>query len=655
MERFITTKEASVKWKISARRINVLCKTGRIQGAYKKDKQWLIPADAKKPADKRLKNKKEIQGEAILNKIPSRAEKKLPLPVGISDYKRASSDYYYVDKTLMIRDFIDERPQVSLFTRPRRFGKTLNMDMFRVFFEKTDEDTSIYFRDKKIWACGEEYRRHQGKYPVIYVTFKDVKCETWQMAYDLIFKILRNEFERHRELLESSKLSFYEKKYMISILEGNADISLNINANINENDIVLSFLNLSRMLHTHYGVAPIIIIDEYDTPIQQGYIRGYYDKVVDFMRMLFSGGLKDNPHLSYGFLTGILRVAKESIFSGLNNLKVNSVLEHQYSEYFGFTSDEVKEMVNYYEVPKKYEEIKEWYDGYQFGKVQIFNPWSVIGYFSNECIPRAFWQYTGSNDIISEILENATADIYEKLESLMQGKSFVTHIDTSVIYPQIQKNPSSIYSFLLVTGYLKATVKKQTFGGEYICEVSLPNKEVSYVYSKEILSQLENIISIPTVISIQEALYTMDTVALQKYLESFLLHTISFYDTANETFYHGLVLGLCATMENQYYITSNREAGNGRFDIQMLPSNKKLPGILIELKAEKDCDDEELEKLAKAALNQINDKMYYVEMERQGIGKILKYGIAFSGKKAWIHAQNGECSMYKLANMKNFL
>ena len=627
MDKFMTTKEASARWDISTRRINVLCKTGRISGAYKEDNQWFIPSDAEKPADKRLKEE-AVRVNVHPKSLPL-VGKKLPLPIGISDYRKASTEYYYVDKTLLIRDFIDERPQVSLFTRPRRFGKTLNMDMLRVFFEKTDKDTSGYFRDKKIWACGKEYQEYQGKYPVIYVTFKDVKCETWESAYDLIFKILRNEVERHSELLHSNKISSYEKVYLTSILEGN----------VNENDVAFVFLNLSRMLHAHYEKAPIIIIDEYDTPIQQGHLRGYYDKVIDFMRALFSGGLKDNPHLSYGFLTGILRVAKESIFSGLNNLKINSILDNRYSEYFGFTTDEVKEMAEYYDMPEKYDEICEWYDGYRFGKTEIFNPWSVIGYFNNECIPRAFWQSTGSNDIISEVLANATTETYEKLESLMQGKSFVTHIDTGVIYPQIQSKPSTIYSFLLVTGYLKAVTKDQTFGGDYICEVALPNKEISYVYSKEILSQLENVIPVSVAISIQEAIYTMDIPALQKRLESFLLQTISFHDAANETFYHGLILGLCAMLDNRYHITSNREAGNGRFDIQMLPLDKKLPGIMMELKAGKNCKDEELEDLAKSALDQINERMYYVEMSGQGVQGILKYGIAFSGKKVCIKAE----------------
>lgn len=412
-----------------------------------------------------------------------------------------------------------------------------------------------------------------------------------------------------------------------------------LNGDVNENDVSLAFLNLSRMLHIHYNMAPIIIIDEYDTPIQQGHIRGYYDKIIDFMRALFSGGLKDNPHLSYGFLTGILRVAKESIFSGLNNIKINSILDNRYSEYFGFTPEEILEMAEYYGMSNKYEEICEWYDGYRFGRTEIFNPWSVIGYFNNECIPRAFWQSTGSNDIISEVLANATPEIYEKLESLMQGKSFITHIDTGVIYPQLQNNPSSVYSFLLVTGYLKAVTNEQPFGGDYMCEVALPNKEISYVYSKEILSKLENVIPPSVAVAIQEAIYKMDIRLLQKRLETFLYQTISFHDGANETFYHGLILGFCAMLDNRYHITSNREAGNGRFDIQMLPLDKKLPGVLIELKAAKDCKVEALDALAEVALEQINTKQYHLDMISQGVKEILKYGIAFSGKNVSVKVQ----------------
>ena len=337
------------------------------------------------------------------------------------------------------------------------------------------------------------------------------------------------------------------------------------------NDYMMSLMYLSQMLDEHYGTAPIIIIDEYDTPIQQGHTCGFYDKIVLFMRNLFSGGLKDNRHLSYGFLTGILRVAKESIFSGLNNIKINSILDNKYSQYFGFTADEVRQMADYYGVPEKYDEICAWYDGYRFGETEIFNPWSVINYFNDRCEPKAYWISTGSNEIIGEILAKADEDIYERLNALLQGKSFITLIDTSVIYPQIKKKPSSIYSFLLVAGYLKVLSKTPPFNGDYLCEVALPNKEITYVYNKEILEKLEGIVPESIAIGIQEAFYTNNAASLKKQLRKLLLEAVSCYDTAGENFYHGLVLGLCAITNDRYHITSNREAGEGRYDIQLMP------------------------------------------------------------------------------------
>ena len=612
MTGYIHVKEAAKLWNIGERQVSHLCKIGKVNGALKQGRSWMIPVDAEKPADQRIKTGAYIQSAKTV---------KLPLPVGISDYRLASSSYYYIDKTMMIKDFIDERPMVSLFTRPRRFGKTLNMDMLRVFFEKTDSDTSVYFKDKKIWACGEQYRAYQGKYPVIYVTFKDVKCESWESTYDLICQILRNEVQRHSELLSSNRISAYDKKYLESILSGSAS----------EIDMAMTFMNLSRMLDAHYDKAPIIIIDEYDTPIQQGHTLGYYDKVISFMRNLFSGGLKDNKHLSFGFLTGILRVAKESIFSGLNNLVINSVLDNKYSAYFGFTPEEVKEMTEYYGVSEKYDEICEWYDGYRFGNSEIFNPWSVINYFNNECKPKAFWLSTGSNDIIGEIITQADQDIYDKLTSLVSGNTIVSYIDTSVTYPQIKQNPSAIYSFLLVAGYLNAVKAESSYGIDYMCELALPNKEITFVYSKEILQKLDHIIPQSIAISVQEAIYSGDSKRIQALIHNLLLQSASSFDTVGENFYHGFMLGLCAMLSGSY-TTSNRESGEGRYDIQLLPRDAKLPGILIELKAEKNCSEDELKKLSETALQQINDRKYDTEMTSMGITAIHKYGVAFSGK-----------------------
>ena len=587
MSETMMVKEAAMRWNVSERRVSTLCKEGKIEGAVKKGKQWSIPTDAEKPADSRVKS-----GAYIKKSVAT----KLPLPIGISDYRLASSEYYYIDKTMMIKDFIDERPMVSLFTRPRRFGKTLNMDMLRTFFEKTDEDTSVYFKDKKIWACGKKYRDFQGKYPVIFITFKDIKFDTWEETFDAIKRVFSKEAYRHIELQISDKCNEFEKKNFENLLSGE----------VNEVELSSALLTLSSMLHEHHGIAPIIIIDEYDIPIQQGYMKKFYDKVILFMRNLFSGGLKDNRHLSYGFMTGILRVAKESIFSGLNNLTIHSVLDNKNITYFGFTSEEVREMVEYYGVSEKYHEICEWYDGYRFGKTEIFNPWAVINYFNNECEARAFWQSTGSNDIIGEIIEQADKEIYEKLTSLVRGEKLTTYIDTGVIYPQIKNNPSTIYSFLLVAGYLKVLKTTPAFNGDFMCEVALPNREILLVYHKEILQQLDNIIPQPTAISIQEAIFSGDNEKLKDLIQTLLIGSVSAFDVAGENFYHGFMLGLCALLGGSF-VSSNRESGDGRYDIQLKPTKKNLPGILIELKTEKNCTTEQLKKLSEKALKQIID------------------------------------------------
>ncbi|MCI9142766.1 MAG: AAA family ATPase [Lachnospiraceae bacterium] len=546
---------------------------------------------------------------------------RLPLPIGVSDYRAASTEYYYVDKTLLIRDLLDERAKVSLFTRPRRFGKTLNMDMLRVFFEKTQEDTSVYFQNRKIWSCGKKYRDYQGKYPVIFISLKDVKCETWAETYDLIFKLLQNEFKRHPELMESTRISVYEKKYLTDFLAGD----------VNENDVMMALQSLSQMLDEHYEMPPMIIIDEYDTPIQQGHIRGFYDRVTGFMRNLFSGGLKDNPHLAFGFLTGILRVARESIFSGLNNLKINSLLDNRYSEYFGFTPDEVREMAAYYQAGDKYDEICDWYDGYQFGRFEIFNPWSVICYFGNECQPKAFWQSTGSNDIIHEMLMLSDEEITETLRRLLLGDTIQTKIDSNVIYPQIHNNPAAIYSFLLMAGYLKPVGERMLIGSSDFYTVTIPNKEIAGVYRSEILEKLEAMIPQPTASALQLAIYSNNAPALQQNLRKLLLQSASCFDTVGENFYNGLLLGLCAAME-QYVVTSNHESGEGRYDICLWPKADTLPGILIELKADRKCSTAKLKELAQTALRQIEDRQYDTELRSHGIQTIFKYGVAFSGK-----------------------
>uniref|UniRef100_UPI003FF08433 AAA family ATPase n=1 Tax=Agathobacter rectalis TaxID=39491 RepID=UPI003FF08433 len=596
---YLSCSDASKAMGFSVRRIQQMCKNGELSGAIKEGRKWLIP-DETIHMNHFAKNKS--------------------LPIGVSDFKLATTGYYYVDKTLMIRDFLDKKPMVSLFTRPRRFGKTLNMDMLRVFFEKTNEDTSVYFKDKQIWQCGDYYTKHQGRYPVIFLTFKDVKSMTWEETFQKIRRLISLEFIRHNELETSSVLTAYEKE-QYHLLAGDSG---------DEVDCQMGLQLLSLLLHKHYGRECIIIIDEYDTPIQQGHTCNFYPEIVNFMRNFFSGGLKDNPHLAFGFLTGILRVAKESIFSGMNNLKTYSILDDGYSSYFGFTEKEVKDMLRYYGKDDKYNELSEWYDGYRFGNTEIFNPWSVINYISDNCFPKAFWQSTGSNEIIGEIIQAATPEITKDLYKLLCGEKIAAYIDTGVIYPEVQNNPYSIYSFLLVAGYLKVANIYPQSDGNFMCDVAIPNKEITFVYEKEVLNRTnQNSLAI----SISQAIFSKDTQKLQALLEDFMVKSISSIDGANEGFYHGMMLGLCAILGNRYKIRSNRESGLGRFDIQLMPLTKGMPGFIFEFKHTKD-EHTDLSALADSALQQIETKKYDTELRDNGVNSIISIGIAFRGKSA---------------------
>lgn len=597
--KYLSCSDISKSMGFSIRRIQQMCKNGELPGAIKEGRKWLIPDEA-----------------IHMNHFA----KNKSLPIGVSDFKLATTGYYYVDKTLMIRDFLDKKPMVSLFTRPRRFGKTLNMDMLRVFFEKTNEDTSVYFKDKQIWQCGDYYTKHQGQYPVIFLTFKDVKSMTWEETFQKIRRLISLEFIRHNELETSSALTSYEKE-QYHLLAGDSG---------DEVDCQMGLQLLSLLLHKHYGRECIIIIDEYDTPIQQGHTCNFYPEIVNFMRNFFSGGLKDNPHLAFGFLTGILRVAKESIFSGMNNLKTYSILDDGYSSYFGFTEKEVKDMLQYYGKDDKYNELSEWYDGYRFGNTEIFNPWSVINYISDNCFPKAFWQSTGSNEIIGEIIQTATPEITKDLYKLLCGEKIATYIDTGVIYPEVQNNPYSIYSFLLVAGYLKVANIYPQSDGNFMCDVAIPNKEITFVYEKEVLNRTnQNSLAI----SISQAIFSKDTQKLQSLLEDFMVKNISSIDGANEGFYHGMMLGLCAILGNRYKIRSNRESGLGRFDIQLMPLAKGMPGFIFEFKHTKD-EHTDLSALADSALQQIEAKKYDTELRDNGVNSIISIGIAFRGKSA---------------------
>lgn len=548
--------------------------------------------------------------------------RKLPLPVGTTNYKKICEDSYYVDKTLLIKEILDEKVNVALFTRPRRFGKTLNMDMLRTFFEKTAEDTGRYFQDKKIWQQGEKYTSHQGQYPVIFLSLKDIKARKWQYAFDALKYIISVEYMRHSELKRSSELEEADIELYNRIVKNQAGYM----------EYVFSLQALSRMLHQHHKQAPVIIIDEYDTPIQEGFVNGYYDDAVEFIRSFFSAALKDNPHARQIVMTGILRIAKESIFSGLNNIRVFSVLDKKFSEFFGFMTSEVQQMAAYYEQTDKLPELKAWYDGYKFGDTEIFNPWSVINYFSNNCQAMPYWVQTSANTIIQEILKTYNDDTYRNLHALLGKTEVQSIVRTNIIYPKLKEPQTNILGFLLMTGYLKLTGTELDARGDYICRLSIPNKEIKTIYYNEILSLLTEDIGENTVMNLANALYDKDAAKIKEALNKFMLKTISYYDNLKENYYHGLMLGLLAIGESNYDIRSNRESGLGRYDIQLIPKKSALPGIIIEVKAADKDAGVELSKLAQTALKQIDEKKYDTELCAQGVNDIIKYGVAFKGK-----------------------
>ena len=555
------------------------------------------------------------------------------LPVGVSSFERlVSGDYCYVDKTLLVRDVLEDGAEVVLFCRPRRFGKTLNLDMLRHFFEMPAEgaDAGDLFAGMLVSSCGEEVLRHQGKYPVVWLTFKDVKYPTWEGAQQELARLVAKECRRHRYLEESEACDPEDRKAFLRMLSG-------------DDHLVGEALEvLTRMLAAHHGVPCVLLVDEYDTPVNEALHYGYYDEAVRFMRVFLSGGLKDNPALFHGYLTGILRVAKEGIFSGLNNLKVDTVLDSRFAQYFGFTREEARTMCEDCGVPDKYTELCSWYDGYRFGDREMFNPWSVINYFSNDCKPRAYWVSTSSNSVIADVLGHATPGVVRDLTALMEGGSVTAYVHLDAVYPRFYDDVDSAYSLLLMSGYLTVEGDQLDDAGE-LWSLRLPNRELALVYRREIMSGLGAAMPSPRAKEFGKALVLGDAEALQASLEGLLLESASYFDTASEAFYHGLVLGLVATVDGRYRVESNREAGEGRFDIAMEPADAaaNFPGIIIELKAvpKANASEDQLDAQCQAAVDQIRSRQYFSDMKSHGGRDVLAYGVAFGGKRAKVQVE----------------
>lgn len=603
---YIGTSRAAAILHMTARRVVGLCHEGSFPGAVQDGRNWKIPEESVRAY---------MRNAGISDFL-------LPCAVGNTSYAEISSECYYVDKTLLIRDLVDDHNMVTLFTRPRRFGKTLAINMLKTFFEKTDEDTSKYFADRKIWQCGYKYQALQGTYPVIMLTFKDVKFDSWQDSMEAIRLVLKDEFKRHSELTDSNALGADDQDYLSRMEKGT----------LTDVEYSRALLNLTRMLAVHHGKNVIILIDEYDAPIQQGYTRGFYQDVIAFMRNFLSGGLKDNPYLAFGVLTGIMRISKENLFSGLNNLTVHTVLDDKYSSYFGFTGDEVQEMADYYGKSDCLQEIRKWYDGYRFGHSEIYNPWSVTSYFANDGQARAFWANTSDNEIIREVLKDLTPEVSDELTRVMQGEEIHASLNMEVVYPKAADGADTIFSFLLLAGYLTlSSAPDETEFGTF-ATLKIPNMEIRRVYNAEVLGWMRTRSKGGVIPEIEKAIYLGDGKRLEKALRNYMVSCISSFDGAAEGFYHGMVLGLVASLSTKYHIRSNRESGDGRFDLQMEPKEKTLPGIVMEFKSIPVSEKKELSAIAEEAIVQMERLNYTQELENRGVKRIVKYGIAFSGK-----------------------
>ena len=550
------------------------------------------------------------------------------MPVGVDDFRQVRQEYYYVDKTEFIRQLIDGHAKATLVTRPRRFGKTLSLSMLYYFFTLKDaEENRALFAGCKIEQAGERYMAEQGTRPVVFLSLKDVKEPDFDRMLAGLAELCKRVYYEFRYLLEGDTLISEEKAVFRAILAKTASPT----------DLQYSLSNLVAYLARYHKKSVLVLIDEYDAPIQRAWDRGYYDEAIDFMRNYLSSVLKSNPHLDFAVLTGVLRIAKESIFSSLNNLEVASVASGNYLDAMGFTYEEIEQMATDFKVSDKLPEIKSWYDGYNFAGQEIYNPWSVVNYFRQNCQPAAYWVNTSGNAILKHLLRDAKAPQVRDLYAFLQGAQVRAQLVEGVIYDDIGESTSALYSMLINTGYLTLAERPDPYAGGRIA-MRIPNLEIRLLFQREVMNYLERAGSDENLlVTITEALMDGRATDFAESLSNFLRFSVSFYDTANrETFYHGLMLGLLATLVPRFEVVSNREAGFGRFDIAIFPGKNQRVGAVLEFKVAK--KEEDMPDRAGEALAQIRDRDYLSEFARRGVQEVWQYGIAFCGKKCLIEA-----------------
>ena len=552
---------------------------------------------------------------------------KKAIPIGIENFEDIIKDnYYYVDKSMLIEDILVNRAAVTLFTRPRRFGKTLNMSMIKYFFDVRNKDENRkLFQGLKIF--GSEYMKEQGKYPVIFVSLKDLRADTWEDTFENLKSFISDlyaEFEDMREIMNKrDKIKF--DKIFYEEEKGDYETSLKL---------------LSNYIYKYYGKKVIILIDEYDAPIINAFDKGYYNEAINFFQVFYSSALKTNDSLKYGILTGITRIIKEGIFSGLNNLKVDTILNKKYSEYFGLLESEVIKMLDYFEMKYKIEEVKEWYNGYIFGDKRVYNPWSIINYVDNGEI-KAYWANVSGNTLLENMLDQAGEDVYTDLKRFTDGESIEKYISDVTTIKSLLGNEDEIWQLFLYSGYLTKAKEQieidETLEYTNIYNLKIPNKEIRKYFGNMFLNRFFGT-ELKTSILIK-ALESGDIKKFEKTLGEIMVNMLSHFDLDSEMekIYQVFMIGLVGFLMGKYEIISNNESGYGRYDLAMIPIKSNEKAYLMEFKISK--TEKGMTLKAEEALKQIDEKKYDTRLKARGIKNILKIGIAFYGKKVKVFSK----------------
>lgn len=551
------------------------------------------------------------------------------LPIGISDFKQLiESDSYFIDKSDFVRAIIEEGSVITMLPRPRRFGKTLNLSMLRYFFEKTKGNIYRHLFDGLGIEQWKDFKKYQGNYPVVMLTLKDCKGDTYEKTLERLSVELNAEYIRHQYLLKDDLNKAYRNDYECIL-----------NRTASETQLQDGLSLLVELLSTHYGTPVIVLLDEYDSPIHVSYDRGYYQQMIDFIRTFMSAVFKDNPNVLRGVITGILRVSKESLFSGLNNIGVKSILDRPMSTSFGFTQAETELLLSDYELSDQLEAVKQWYDGYLFGGVTIYNPWSLLNFADTQGQLAPYWVNTGSDVLLRSLIANGPTIVRKELEAFLSNDSIRCTINDKISFPDLVSSRENIWSFMLFSGYLKASDKQKTEMDTDEYTLQVPNREIALVFRSIIRSWIdESPMKNGRLEVMLQALLEEDIEIFEMLLNEFVVNTLSFYDTGGkdvEKVFQAFLLGLLVNLSG-YEVTSNRESGLGRYDILLRPKDLKNPGYIMELKVYYPQQNKTVEEILASALAQIEKKQYAATLQQAGVKEIVKMAITFDGKKVWI-------------------